>query len=264
MNTLSATALLLLTCALYCPSPNVRGRLQQSKRRHPGSSTLLVSAVCVGTLAFYFLGQLSTALAAILISSCVVWTINNLLQARRRKRGQEAVAAFLGMVTADLRSGSTLPSALARGVQSLPANSPPEFNAVLHSAAVLAHNGASPHTVLRQSGHLELVRLGHLIELANTHGIALATLLEQAQSRIDAQRRHAQATAASLQGPQATAIVLAFLPLAGIAMGATMGANSLGFLLGGGIGGILLVVGTFLLCGGFVWSRLIIEKASPC
>jgi len=50
---------------------------------------------------------------------------------------------------------------------------------------------------------------------------------------------------------------------AGIAMGGAMGANSLGFLLGGGVGGILLVIGVGLACGGFAWSRVIIRKAAP-
>ena len=108
----------------------------------------------------------------------------------------------------------------------------------------------------------ELHRLGHLLELSTYHGIAVASLLDQAQSRLDASRRHQQSTAASLQGPQATATVLACLPIAGIAMGGAMGANSLGFLLGGGLGGMLLVVGVALACGGFAWSRVIIRKAA--
>ncbi|WKS54871.1 hypothetical protein [Corynebacterium accolens] len=56
---------------------------------------------------------------------------------------------------------------------------------------------------------------------------------------------------------------MACLPIAGIAMGGAMGANSLGFLLGGGLGGILLVIGVGLACGGFAWSRVIIRKAAP-
>ena len=80
---------------------------------------------------------------------------------------------------------------------------------------------------------------------------------------MDALRRHHQSTAAGLQGPQATATVLVCLPIAGIAMGGAMGANSLGFLLGGGLGGILLVIGVGLACGGFAWSRVIIRKAAP-
>ncbi len=34
-----------------------------------------------------------------------------------------------------------------------------------------------------------------------------------------------------------------------------MGADSLSFLLGGGLGGLLLDVGVALACAGFAWSR---------
>lgn len=109
-----------------------------------------------------------------------------------------------------------------------------------------------------------MVRLGHVIRLSSLHGVALAGLVEQAQSQLDAARRHAQSTESSLQGPQATALILACLPLAGIAMGGAMGADSLGLLLGGGLGGLLLVIGVGLACGGFAWSRYILRSATAC
>ncbi len=84
-----------------------------------------------------------------------------------------------------------------------------------------------------------VVRLGHVIRMSTAHGVALANLIEQAQAQLDAARRHAKSTESSLQGPQATALILACLPLAGIAMGGAMGADSLSFLLGGGLGGLL-------------------------
>jgi len=138
------------------------------------------------------------------------------------------------------------------------------MSAALESTATAVARGAPPHVALSGAhADAELTRLGHLLELSTQHGIGVASLFEQAQSRMDALRRHHQSTAAGLQGPQATATVLACLPIAGIAMGGAMGANSLGFLLGGGLGGILLVIGVGLACGGFAWSRVIIRKAAP-
>src|SRR5699024_5165621 len=93
------------------------------------------------------------------------------------------------------------------------------------------------------------------------HGIPLSDVFEQAHNHIEARKRHRAATKASLQGPQATAIVLTLLPLAGIFMGTIMGANPVGFLLGGGIGGVLLVIGVALACAGFSWSRTRVANA---
>ena len=45
-------------------------------------------------------------------------------------------------------------------------------------------------------------------------------------------------------------------------MGTIMGANPVGFLLGGGIGGVLLVIGVALACTGFSWSRILIANAA--
>lgn len=264
MNLEIYTAMLLIAAALCCVDPRASGRVQLKQKSRPAARIVITSAVVAGMVVFYLFGRLSAALAAIAISSCIVWTIKSSLRSRQNKRAQEAMAAFLGVVTADLRAGATVPRALNRGVEALPGNAPTEFAQILHSAAVLAHNGASPHVALQEATHPELLRLAYMVGLAHTHGIALAPLLEQAHNRIDAQRRHVQATAASLQGPQATSIVLACLPLAGIAMGGAMGANSLSFLLGGGLGGALLVGGVVLLCSGFMWSRTIIDKASPC
>lgn len=81
--------------------------------------------------------------------------------------------------------------------------------------------------------------------------------------RIDARDRHRAATAAQLQGAQATAVILALLPVAGIAMGTVMGADPIGFLTGGGIGGVLLVIGVGLVAAGFAMTQKILEGANP-
>ncbi|MDV2426750.1 MULTISPECIES: type II secretion protein F [Corynebacterium] len=257
---------LILAAALLIPAPSSAGRLASAPRRAQTSSVVILGAVFCGSLVFYSVGRISIAIAAAIIAWCVSWYVKDLVAARAERRGREGLAAYLGVVTADLRAGATLAGALARGVESLPATTPCEVSAALESTATLAARGAPPHMALidAQGGKAlpELHRLGHLLELSTYHGIAVASLLDQAQSRLDASRRHQQSTSASLQGPQATATVLACLPIAGIAMGGAMGANSLGFLLGGGLGGILLVVGVALACGGFAWSRVIIRKAA--
>lgn len=46
-------------------------------------------------------------------------------------------------------------------------------------------------------------------------------------------------------------------------MGTAMGANPLGLLTGGGIGGFLLVIGVGLDAAGFVLTHKILQSASP-
>ena len=257
---------LLLAAALLLPAPSIAGRLASATRQVQTSSVVILGAVFCGSLVFYSVGRISIAIAASIIAWCVSWYAKDMVAARTQRRGREGLAAYLGVVTADLRAGATLTGALARGVDSLPATTPREVITALESTATLAARGAPPHMALTdahdEASLPELTRLGHLLELSTYHGIAVASLLDQAQNRLDASRRHQQSTSASLQGPQATATVLACLPIAGIAMGGAMGANSLGFLFGGGLGGILLVVGVALACGGFAWSRVIIRKVA--
>ena len=59
---------------------------------------------------------------------------------------------------------------------------------------------------------------------------------------------------AGMAGARATAAVLAGLPAVGVGLGQLIGADPVSFLLSGGIGGWLLVVGVLLACGGLLWS----------
>lgn len=252
--------LLLVASALLVPAPALGGRLAKQKREARWQPAVLMVAVFVGVLGFLFFGRLSVAIAALSVGALVAWTVSD---ARRRSlqiRGEDAVAGYLGVVTSNLRAGAVLPVALRRGVEHLPDSAPENVREPLARAAQLAARGSSSTQALRgQPGAVATV--GRLLEVSERHGIAVAGVLEQAQSRLDAVKRHRAATRASLQGPQATAMVLACLPVAGIAMGSVMGANPLGFLFGGGLGGVLLVIGVGLVVAGFVWSRLIIRGA---
>ena len=67
-------------------------------------------------------------------------------------------------------------------------------------------------------------------------------------------------TEAGLAGARATATVLAGLPVLGVGLGQLMGAAPLGILLAGGLGGIMLVVGTALVCAGLLWTDRIAAR----
>jgi tight adherence protein B len=74
---------------------------------------------------------------------------------------------------------------------------------------------------------------------------------EQFSARVDA----------GMAGARTTAAVLAGLPILGIGLGELIGAAPIGFLLSGGAGGWLLVVGVTLACCGLLWSDRITGRA---
>lgn len=251
---------LLLAGACVVSAPGQGSRLLGRERRIEWRGAVVLVAVFAGVLGFLFFGRLSVAVAAVSVGAVIAWAV---VDSRKRAldiRGEEAVAGFLGVVTADLRAGAVLPAALQRGASHVPESAPAAVKDVLVRAGQLASRGASLSGILTAApGPVAMV--GRLLEVSESHGIAVAGVLEQAQARLDARARHRAATRASLQGPMATSIVLACLPVAGIAMGSVMGANPLGFLFGGGLGGVLLVIGVGLVVAGFAWSRLIIRGA---
>lgn len=185
------------------------------------------------------------------------------VRARRRRRRQHLIAsetaALLGSVVADLQSGASPHEAAGH----LAHDPPPALAALCTVAAHRAESGASPATAFvdAPTDHPDLRTAGKLWLLAEARGIALAQMLGHMQQRIDARLRHARATEAALQGPQATAVILSLLPVAGILMGTAMGAAPIAFLTGGGLGSILLITGTALACGGFLWVDAIVARA---
>ena len=112
---------LLLAAALLLPAPSITGRLASATRQTRASSVVILGAVFCGSLVFYSVGRISVAIAAAIIAWCVSWYTKDLVAARTQRRGREGLAAYLGVVTADLRAGATLAGALARGVEALPA-----------------------------------------------------------------------------------------------------------------------------------------------
>ncbi|MFD4181263.1 hypothetical protein ACFWPB_09120, partial [Rhodococcus sp. NPDC058514] len=67
---------------------------------------------------------------------------------------------------------------------------------------------------------------------------------------------------AGLAGARATAAVLACLPVLGIALGQLMGAGPLRVLLSGGLGGLLLILGTLFVCAGLLWTDRITGRVT--
>ncbi|MGV8965995.1 MAG: hypothetical protein ACOH2F_06920 [Cellulomonas sp.] len=95
-------------------------------------------------------------------------------------------------------------------------------------------------------------------DLAHLLGAPLAQVLERVAEGLVAEAEAAGERRAALAGPRATARVLTGLPLLGVGLGAAVGADPLGVLLGGGLGTFALMAGVGLLGLGRWWiARLV-------
>ena len=244
-------AVVLLACAVAAAAPSpVYRMVERTLRPAPRLIPATVVLAAVGTV---LLGRVSLVVAAAMAGA----TLAHVLHARRddstTRRRSEAAATYLGAVSTNLQAGAAMPDALARAAKQVP--SPLQQEAA--RLTQLARSGATLETHVP-----ELERLGTLWALSVSRGVPLAKLVAALRDDIDHANRHRDATRAALAGPQTTAVVLALLPIAGVFMGTAMGAKPLAFLTGGGLGGVLLVVGTALVCAGVAVSRRIIEGAS--
>lgn len=111
-----------------------------------------------------------------------------------------------------------------------------------------------------RSGIASWQRIGVAWHTAERHGLPMVDMLGALRSDLQSRRGFVERTRAGLSGPRATAMVLAGLPLLGVALGQATGARPVQILLGGGLGGILLVVGTALAATGVAWSERIVGR----
>jgi tight adherence protein B len=86
--------------------------------------------------------------------------------------------------------------------------------------------------------------------------------MQTAQRDIVERERFSARVDAGMTGARTTALVLAGLPLLGVGLGELIGAQPLRFLLSGGAGGWVLVIGVTLVCAGMLWSDRITARAS--
>lgn len=244
-------AVVLLACAVAVAAPSPVYRVVERTLR-PAPRLIPATVGLASAFAVVF-GRVSLVIAAAMAGATLV----HVLRARRddstARRRSEAAATYLGAVSTNLQAGAAMPDALARAAEQVP--SPLQQEAA--RLTQLARSGATLETHVP-----ELERLGTLWALSVSRGVPLAKLVAALRDDIDHANRHRDATRAALAGPQTTAVVLALLPIAGVLVGTAMGAKPLAFLTGGGLGGVLLVVGTALVCAGVAVSRRIIEGAS--
>lgn len=265
---------LLMCAALLCwPGASGRRRLRVGRAATPvdlGSWSRRLRGIrpeLVGLgagVAAAPLGGIGGAVAAATVGGLVVirWRA-----AVRRRQGSAQLAELvdvLGLLVADLRVGAH-PATAASAAASAGDGA---VHRIFASVAAGARLGARVPVLLHQHAVAEpgiadgLDRLASAWDLAERHGMGLAELVDAVRADLDARLRLGGEVRAQLAGPRATAGVLAGLPLLGVVLGEGVGAGPLRVLADTGLGQMLLVVGTVLVCAGTAWSDRIMAGAA--
>jgi len=266
-----SVAVATLAAGVLCwPADAGRLRLTGLHRPHAVASTwvtprlelLVVLAAAAGALLAGLAGGLAAAMVAGTAARC--WRLS---RARRvAATATTELSDALGILVAELRAGAHPADAVQAAADSRADGTGGGVRA-LATVAAAARLGGDVPAALRDAGpapmHCWWDRLAAAWSLAEQHGIALADVLDAVRCDAEHRVRFAAEVQARLAGPRATAVVLAGLPLLGLALGQALGAAPWHVLCDTPAGHLLLVIGTALACTGVWWSTRLISGAVP-
>jgi tight adherence protein B len=250
---LVAAVLAGLAAALAVPAPSTpprgAGRQAGLVRIRPGPGLVAGCAALVGVLVATVDGlRLALALIVLAATLAVGHLVRRSRQAgaaeRRRARVVEVAEALVG----ELRSGQPPVAALASCAQLWP-----ELDPVVGAARV----GADVPTALRRlaalGGAEGLAEVASAWQVSERSGAGLATALSQVSSSARARQAARHLVRGELASAQATARLVAVLPLASLAMSAGIGGDPWHFLLDTAPGLGCLALGGLLGFAGLHW-----------
>ncbi|MDQ3904801.1 MAG: type II secretion system F family protein [Actinomycetota bacterium] len=227
-----------------------------------GGLVLVALAAAIGALSAGLAGGLAAAMVAGTTSACR--RVSN--QRRAVATATTGLSDALGILVAELRAGAHPADAVQAAADSH-IGVAGDVVRVLATVSAAARLGGDVPAALRSAGPAQLRcwwdRLAGAWSLAHQHGIALADVLDAVRCDTEHRVRFATEVQARLAGPRATAVVLAWLPLLGLALGQAVGAAPLRVLCATAVGHLLLVIGTALACAGVWWSTRLISRAVP-
>lgn len=253
---MSGAALALALALLTAPRPSrhrLRGRGPIPRVVAPSAWALVPLGVV-----FAFVLAAATSVGLVAAAAMVGATVEVRRRSRRRRRARAAETAALrgalDILVGELRVGAHPVAALAAAADDVDG----VVATALRTIAARARLGADVAAgMLGVAGRSSLPGQWHRLavcwHLAQTHGLAIGTLMQTAQRDLVERERFSARVDAGMAGARATAAVLAGLPAVGVGLGQLIGADPLRFLVSGGFGGWLLVIGVLLACAGLLW-----------
>lgn len=175
---------------------------------------------------------------------------------RARQRRQRSAISVCDGLAAELRAGLPAVSAIVRTCEGVA-----DLGPVTAAARIGGDVPAALRSCAAAPGALGLRAVAAGWEVAATSGAALAAVLESTAASLRSEEDARAEVTAALGPPRATAKMLAGLPLAGIAMGESMGAHPVAFLLGTSWGLACLAFGIVLALTGVWWVEALATAA---
>ncbi|MFB9438270.1 type II secretion system F family protein [Streptomyces showdoensis] len=234
--------------------PAAFGRWREAARGRPEWLCLPLAAL---------LGLLGGSLLPLLVGAVAVPLVGRRLRAAgaRRERGArgDGVVALCGAVAGELRAGWQPAQALAFAARTTGALGGQEAAVV----AAARFGGDVPEALrraARRDGADGLAGMAACWQVAVDGGAGLAAGLDRLEASLRAHRDQRERLRAQLAGAWATVVVLAVLPVAGLGLGAALGARPLRVLLHTPAGLGCLVVGGALEALGLWWAARIVRR----
>jgi tight adherence protein B len=233
------------------PAAHESSAVARPRHAGPAAGVAVTAALAVGVHRY------------LLAVACVVGVTWRALAERRRARlaGRAAAAALpqaCRVLAAELRAGALPADALTASARA----SPEPLAGVLRAAASAERLGASAGVAL--GGAVEPGGLGPLTvcwQVCSATGAALAPTLEVLASAVAAELDAAAFVEAELAGVRLSALVMAALPAFGLALGAALGSDPVGFLLRTAAGRSCLLAAGALDVVGVLWVRALASRA---
>lgn len=257
-------AALALALALMVGPRHPSGRFgAQHPSRYVPPRAGVPTAVAAGVLAAAMVVPPTVTFAVVVIAATFAVRRRGVRRRVRRAAESAALQGALGLLVGELRVGAHPVVAFEAAAAEVDDSVATSLRAVAARARLGADVAAGLHSVALDSslpGHWE--RLAVCWHLAQTQGLAIVALVQAAQRDVVERERFASAVTAGMAGARATATILAGLPLLGVGLGQLIGAEPLSFLLSGGVGGWLLIIGVMLACTGLWWSDRITDRVT--
>lgn len=182
-----------------------------------------------------------------------------------RERTREAVVELHRVFAAELRAGRPPSDALAAASAELEHQEGlASLTAELAEVTALARAGHDPASALRRAARIPggggLGYLAACWKVSAQTGSGLAEVAERLADGLAHDLAHRRDVSAQLAGPRATAVLLALLPLVGLAMGAALARQPLEFLFTTPLGIACLCTGLALEALGLLWTRRMVRR----